>query len=101
LPYESTGSLSEERIEQLWSELIEQRFGGGNRSAVASAAGATAAPLTVPELASRLCVTASKAYRLLEGGAVPGAFKTFPHLAKSRWYIPADAPEQFLARGRA
>ena len=55
--------------------------------------------LSVSTFADRLDVSVTAAYRLLEQGAVPGAFKIHPDVRGSRWFIPADAPARFVARG--
>jgi excisionase family DNA binding protein len=53
--------------------------------------------ITVVELARRLGVSRHAAYRLLEAGAIPGAFKV-NGTRRAHWFIPGDAPEKFLAR---
>ncbi|MEJ7568619.1 MAG: hypothetical protein WKF41_10180 [Gaiellaceae bacterium] len=55
-------------------------------------------PLSVAELSAQLGRSVPSTYRLLEGGAI-AARKTYPNRPSSRWIIPADAAEQFLARG--
>lgn len=57
--------------------------------------------LSVPAFAAAVGISSHQAYRLLEGGAVPGAFKTHPGVPGSRWFIPVNAPARFLARGEA
>jgi hypothetical protein len=59
----------------------------------------TAERMTVGAFAAAVGLSAHQAYRLLERGLVPGAFKTDPSSAKSRYYVPADAPQRFLGRG--
>jgi hypothetical protein len=59
----------------------------------------TDAPLTVRELSDAIGLPAHTTYRLLERGAIPGCFKLDPTRPKSHFYIPADAPQRFRARG--
>lgn len=72
------------------TEELERFLDGASRPAP---------PLSVAELAEALGLTRSKTYRLLERGLIPGAFKTDPTLPKSHYFIPADAPARFRARG--
>ena len=55
--------------------------------------------ITVSEFATLVGLPPHTVYRLLARGAVPGAFKLDETRSKSRYYIPADAPQRFVARG--
>lgn len=85
--------------DQLRAELAEL---GESPTAVADVVEARRMThLTVRDLASELGYSVHQTYRLLEGGAIPGAFKTHPSSPQSRWYIPADAACRFHERGVA
>ena len=55
--------------------------------------------ISVKELASSLRVSVPRTYRLLAGGAIPGAFKVYPERRSSHWFVPVDAEERFRGRG--
>ena len=55
--------------------------------------------MTVGEFAAAMGVPPHTAYRWLEAGRVPGAFKTSPEVPGSRWYVPQDAPARMRERG--
>jgi hypothetical protein len=55
----------------------------------------TSANITVDELASAIGVSEATARGYLDRGLIPGARKGDPSKRKSRWLIPADAPDLY------
>jgi hypothetical protein len=56
-------------------------------------------PITVRDLAAAIGLPVHTVYRLLDKDAIPGVFKLDATRRKSRYYIPPDASQRFLARG--